>query len=169
MLWSLIFMRAQINNATATPNNRRGDLPKREAFRLLRAQALLAHHPKESVSLVDTRVELENGFSPSESMTSPNLSRYTFDMFGNAQKGAFSITPACRPYRDCGVASSSAPCASFASFSYSSFSIHFSIHVLRNKLSQLSRNQQHHQKLLDTLLICSGTQKGGLSRFERAK
>jgi hypothetical protein len=40
------------------------------------------HRPaQESVFLVDTHVEIENGFSPSESMTSPKLSRYTLDMF----------------------------------------------------------------------------------------
>jgi hypothetical protein len=37
---------------------------------------------KVSVSLVDTPVEIEKGFSHSESTTSQKLSRYTFDMFG---------------------------------------------------------------------------------------
>jgi hypothetical protein len=213
MLWSLIFMRDQIDDpmsrlkrarrsigvpsdqreprdllCPATPNNTRGGLPKRDSFHLIRVRALsancrvassftscasfasftsaliLAHDPEESVSLVDTRVEIENGFSPSESMTSPKLSRYTFDMSGNAQKGGLSVTPDCRPYRDRWVASSFTSCASFASFASSLFSIH----LLRNKLSQLSRNQQHHQKFLDTLLICSRRRKKEASRASSA-
>jgi hypothetical protein len=39
------------------------------------------------VFLVDTHVEIEKGFSPSESATSQNLSRYTFDMFAKTKKG----------------------------------------------------------------------------------
>jgi|SRR5690348_9267717 len=37
------------------------------------------------VFLVDTPVGIEKGFSPSESTTSRNLSRYTFDMFGEPE------------------------------------------------------------------------------------
>jgi hypothetical protein len=41
-----------------------------------------AERCREIVFLVDTPVEIEKGFSPSESTTSPKLSRYTFDMSG---------------------------------------------------------------------------------------
>jgi hypothetical protein len=41
------------------------------------------------VFLVHTPVEIEKGFSPSESTTSPKLSRYTFHMFGNTKKKAY--------------------------------------------------------------------------------
>jgi hypothetical protein len=53
-----------------------------------------AGRPEVSVFLVDTPVEIENCFSPSESTTSQNLSRYTFDMFGKSQKGGLSVAPA---------------------------------------------------------------------------
>jgi hypothetical protein len=53
-----------------------------------------AGRPTVSVFLVDTPVEIENCFSPSESTTSQNLSRYTFDMFGKSQKGGLSVAPA---------------------------------------------------------------------------
>jgi hypothetical protein len=146
MLGWLFSMRAQIDNATATPTNTGGELSTRDLRRpiagvgfsrhacrekspanptastkppkhlgtLRRAclpdrqapsartnvtsrcniaphtpRAHRAGRPKVSVFLVDTPVEIENGFSPSESTTSPNLSRYTFGMFGNAEKGGF--------------------------------------------------------------------------------
>jgi hypothetical protein len=43
---------------------------------------------KVIVFLVDTPVELEKGFSPSESATSQKLSRYTFDMVRERKKWA---------------------------------------------------------------------------------
>jgi hypothetical protein len=67
MLWSLVFMRGR-NDYTAM-SMRKGDL----LFALGRSEVI--------VFLVDTPVEQENGFSLSESTTSPKLSRYTFDMF----------------------------------------------------------------------------------------
>jgi hypothetical protein len=48
-------------------------------------QPLAISLPQVSVFLVDTPVEIENGFSRSESTTSPKLSRYTFDMFGKGE------------------------------------------------------------------------------------
>ena len=47
-------------------------------------------HSQESVFLADTPVGIEKGLSHSESTTSPKLSRYTFDMFWNTQKGGSS-------------------------------------------------------------------------------
>jgi hypothetical protein len=52
-------------------------------------------HSQETVFLVDTPVEIENGFSPSESATSPKLSRYTFDIVREREKR--TEKEACRP------------------------------------------------------------------------
>ena len=45
-------------------------------------QRLVATNSPVVVFLVDTRVGIENRFSPAESITSRKLSRYTFDMSG---------------------------------------------------------------------------------------
>jgi hypothetical protein len=91
MLGLRIFMRAQIDNSTARPNNRRGGLPERDVTSALPAhRAKRAGQLKVIVFLVDTPVEIEKGFSLSESTTSPNLSRYTFDMFWKRKKGGLS-------------------------------------------------------------------------------
>jgi hypothetical protein len=50
--------------------------------------AVVGCHPRENVPLVDTRIEIEKGFSPSESATSQKLSRYTFDMVRERKKWA---------------------------------------------------------------------------------
>jgi hypothetical protein len=112
-------MRAQINNATTTTPKGAANQPQTQyrnqsshgANNDSRNSRLISHFPKINrhkikhsassaplrgerskviVFLVDTPVEIENGFSLSESTTSPNLSRYTFDMFWKRKKGGLS-------------------------------------------------------------------------------
>jgi hypothetical protein len=109
MLRLLIFMRDQIDNATATRQPVARRVSRREVtashassvqmdvtsrrrplwssparFRARRMQR--AEHVGVSVFLVDTPVEQEKGFSPSESATSQKLSRYTFDIVREREK-----------------------------------------------------------------------------------
>jgi hypothetical protein len=154
MLWSLIFMRGQIHNATPIPNRSRGGLPKRDVTSHVTRQLTcpeMARSERRGPTLADghtmpSRIAVTPAPSPKREKLMDTLSH-------GIQRCNIDVTYACRPPIQ------QSPMTSRESQINPIHPHPYSIHLLRKKSSQVPRNQRDHQKLLDTLLICSGTQK----------
>jgi hypothetical protein len=204
MLWSLIFMCAQIDNATATRQPVARRVSRREvtashassvqkdvtiadpsslsagqaAARIPPALSALEgsdqwRHSQEIVFLVDTPVEIENGFSPSGSTTSPKLSRYTFDMLREREKRTEKeACRACLPHRRalsapiyvtsrCNIGVPSNPVVAIVPS--------FSRHACREKSPITPAPSTKPPKLLDTLCrALTAPTEGNLEHTQRA-